>query len=265
MPVGEPPFLGVELEVESNERDFEMAQRETLCAFPESFVQLKEDGSLSECGYEIVTRPASISEQTRAWTEFFDAVRANQLGSIQSFSTSTCGLHVHICRSANQWKLDQHTIALIVCFVNLPRNRRFIQCIAGRDSNHYTTFQRKRMATASQRTGEKYEAVNLEHSATLEFRIFKGTLRAQSFFKALEFVVALCEFCRSTHNVRKALSLSAFIRYVRDHDETYPHLDSFISNRWYGKLDRDGHALWRLYNNRKPPLPNVVHGSVSEP
>lgn len=276
-PIGVPPFLGVEVEVESNESDFRHAYAETLRLLPESFATLKEDGSLSEYGYEIVSRPASYVEHVAAWTPFFQAVRDGKLGQLTAWSNDSCGLHVHICRDAalrvspfdtlppidERWKLDQHTIALIVCFVNLPRNRRFIETIAGRNSNSYTNFQRKRMATAATRTGFKYEAVNLEHSASLEFRIFKGTLRAQSFFKALEFVLALSEFCRSTFNVRKAMALSTFIRYVNENASKYPNLDSFIQNRWYGKRDRNGAAVWRLVNNRKPPLPPIEHGSRS--
>jgi hypothetical protein len=268
-PIGSPPYLGVELEVESNEDDFNRAQDETLNALPVNFATLKEDGSLSEYGYEIVSRPASYAEQIAGWQPFFEAVRNGKMGALTSWSNNTCGLHVHICRRAESfpldasdtaWKLDQHAIALLVCFVNLPRNRRFIQTIAGRDANSYTGFSPKRMRDAHVNTGHKYEAVNLQHSATLEFRIFKGTLRAQSFFKALEFVLALSEFCKSTFNVRRALSVSTFVRYVNENHATYPHLDAFISNRWYGKPDRQGRTQWRLVNNRKPPLPPVQHG-----
>lgn len=270
-PIGDAPHLGWELEVESSEDEFAQAQRETLRAFPQNFVTLKDDGSLSENGFEIVSRPASIAKHKEVCTAFFNAVRDGKLGRLSSWSNNTCGLHVHICRKSidwvrldnqsNQWKLDEHTIALIVCFVNLPRNRRFIETIAGRDANGYTTFQRKRMQNAHVRTGHKYEAVNLEHSNTLEFRIFKGTLMPRSFFKALEFVVALSEFCRATFNTRKALSLATFIRYIGENHATYPNLDSFISNRWYGKRDRNGNAPWRLVNNRKPPPPPIQHGS----
>jgi len=270
-PIGDPPWLGWELEVESDHENFDNARRETLRALPQSFATVKDDGSLSEYGFEIVSRPASYVEHVQACTPFFEAYRLGKFGQLTSWSNTTCGLHVHICRhgdgnpldATGDWTLSQHSIALLVCFVNLPRNRRFVQCIAGRDANHYTSFFHKRMATAHQRTGEKYEAVNLEHSATLEFRIFKGTLKAQSFFKALEFVLALSEFCRSMYNVRKALNVSAFIRYVREKAETYPHLDSFISNRWYGKPDRNGKTLWRLVNNRKPPPPPIQHGSAT--
>jgi hypothetical protein len=262
------------LEVESNPDDYDKASRETLNAFPTNFVDTTEDGSLSQYGFEIRSRPASYVEHVAAVTPFFQAVRDGKLGQLSSFSNDTCGLHVHICRrGANEtpfntpeqnqaiWRLDQHAIALIVCFVNLPRNRRFIQTIAGRDANPYCGFGRKKMASAAINTGHKYEAVNLQHSASLEFRIFKGTLRLQSFLKALEFVLALSEFCKGLYNVRKATSLSTFIRYVSENASKYPHLDSFISNRWYGKRDRNGNAQWRLVNNRKPPLPPIEHVS----
>ena len=107
----------------------------------------------------------------------FLTLTLNRRFNAQSYTSDRCGLHVHISRNGENWQLNEHTIALIVCFVNLPKHKRFIECIAGRHANTYTTFQNKHLATAHRPTGDKYEAVNLNHRNTLEFRIFKGTLK----------------------------------------------------------------------------------------
>jgi hypothetical protein len=43
--------------------------------------------------------------------------------------------------------------------------------------------------------GDRYEAVNVTGSETIEFRIFRGSLRYESIMAALEFVNAVLDFC----------------------------------------------------------------------
>jgi hypothetical protein len=211
----------------------------------------KEDGSLS-FGYEICTRPASYDEHRKAWEPVFQLKDVGRLNGMVSYSNDNCGLHVHVSREG----ITQHAIALMVCFTNLPKNRRFVQVIANRAPNRYTQFKAKRMSNAAWSTNDKYEAVNLNHPETIEFRIFKGTMRRSSFFKALEFVTALTDFCMSTYNTRIALSVSAFIRYVKSNETKYRYLSAYIDNRWYGKASRVFNTqLWTLKNNFNPPPP----------
>lgn len=253
-PLGNAPFLGVELEVESNDRVLRTA-RKVHDAFPREFLITKSDGSLSDNGFEICTRPASLDVHKATWQPFFERVSQRTIGALRSYDADNCGLHVHISKDG----LSQHTIALIVCFVNLPKNKRFVELMANRYANRYTMLKHKPMRTAALPTGDKYEAVNLEHQHTLEFRIFKGTLKAASFFKALEFTEAITRFCTATFNTRKALSVNEFIKFVKANESRYPYLSAYISNRWYGKtspLFPDGQH-WALCNNAKPPLPPV--------
>ena len=265
VPLGNPPHLGTELEVESNGSYVQHANR-VQAVLPEDFAILKSDGSLSEYGFEICTRPASLEEHRIAWEPFFNA-HAERRFTLQSYTSERCGLHVHISRNSGNWNLSQHTIALIVCFVNLPKHKRFIECVAGRYANSYSEIIHKPMRTAARCTGDKYEAVNLCHPNTLEFRIFKGTLKKESFFKALEFTEAICRYCVETYNVRTALNVNNFCKFVFAHADRYAMLAAFLDNRWYGRnsqfaLNPQGLQHWRLYNNRKPPLPpaNLTEG-----
>jgi hypothetical protein len=264
-PIGNAPHLGVELELESNSK-FRTHARTVLNTFERDFVIVKSDGSLSDYGFEICSRPASLEKHTQAWQPFFVAHASRQFIA-QSYTSERCGLHVHISRNGlasgqrweQRWELTEHTIALIVCFINLPKNKRFVEMIAGRHANTYTTFKPKRLTNAAYPTGDKYEAVNLSHRYSLEFRMFKGTLKAESFFKALQFVESLTKFCAENYNVRKALNVNQYIKYVYANVERYRLLAAFIDNRWYGKASTlTPIQNWSLYNNRKPPLPPVV-------
>ena len=43
----------------------------------------------------------------------------------------------------------------------------------------------------------RYNCINLQNEATIEFRIFKGTLNPSSFFATLELVNNICKFALS--------------------------------------------------------------------
>ena len=154
VPLGNPPHLGTELEAESNSQ-FVRHARTVEQTFPRQFAILKYDGSLSQYGFEICTRPASLEEHRVAWQPFFDAHAARRF-VLQSYTSDRCGLHVHISRNGGTWNLSQHTIALIVCFVNLPNNKRFIETVAGRYANSYSEILDKPMRIAAVPTGYKY-------------------------------------------------------------------------------------------------------------
>jgi len=120
----------------------------------------------------------------------------------------------------------------MLVFVNDANNKGFIECIAGRTANNYCKIQKKKHGDA-QRPGhqheDRHEAINLMNPHTIEFRIFKGTLKRQSFFKALEFCDALIHFCLLGQNsIKHCRSVKNFIQYVDENKKTYPHLWAFI-------------------------------------
>jgi len=227
-PVGKGPhFFGVELEVEAKDRE---ASAEKVAAAVDGFAILKEDGSL-DSGFEIVTRPASLEKQVEGWSRFF----AHGTSGLSSFSTETCGLHVHCSRAP----LTQLAIAKVVCFVNAEANRNFIERIAGRRSGKWAQICNKRLADGAKRNLERYEAVNLQNAGTIEFRIFKGTLKKESLFKAVEFCDALIRWCQyGQTGLTDCLRLEGFLRYVADGRRAWPHLNAFIDAKWLGLVTK---------------------------
>lgn len=226
-PIGTGPhWLGVELEVETPNGNRVQRAREVLQRLG-TFAIVKEDGSLpDEGGFEICTSPASLDEQRARWSELLD----NRPRGLSSYNTDSCGLHVHCSRAP----LSELTIAKIVCFVNAEHNRPFVKLIAARDSAQWAKFKLKNIETAATDCSERYEAVNLQNSATIEFRIFKGTLKKESLFKALEFCDALVAYCSSRRSVERCMMRSEFISYVRTKKERWPHLAAFIDAKWHG-------------------------------
>jgi len=227
---GVPPnYYGaeLELELENQEREERGAKaNEVLKLFRENFIILKEDGSL-KCGFEICSQPATIEEHKKLWTPFFNNLPTN----IQSFNTPNCGLHIHCSKKP----LSLLTIAKIVVFINDEKNQPFVELMAGRSSNTYSCYEKKAYGTVKRNPNDysgrsqRYEAVNLSNKDTIEFRIFKGTLKRESFFKALEFCDAMIRFCATAaHGISYCRDKQNFINFVKSRQKDYPHLYAFI-------------------------------------
>ena len=235
--------LGFELEVESRDNSryegAEIAQNELG-----SHAYMKDDGSLND-GFEIVTHPHTLEAyQTDFNWEFIPRLKRN---GFRSWNTETCGLHVHVSRTAfgegvSPWgRADRDQLILRkqaheLRFMKLIYdNQRQVERIAGRTNNHYATFEDKGKLVSKLKFGTqsngRYSAINTENDATLEVRVFKGSLRKERVLSALEFVAASVEYTRDLKITSKnqALSWLRFTAYVSDNLETYPNLALIMS------------------------------------
>lgn len=232
-----PHYYGVELEVEatSDREDHAEVVLDRLNRGGVQFACLKNDGSLSSKGFEIVTVPASLDKQREHWPMLLDSV-----SGLKSFDTKTCGLHVHCSRKP----LSTLTVAKIVVFVNKRENQGFMECIAGRPSGQWAAYKNKKHKDVmDEANAVRYEAVNLLNYSTIEFRIFKGTLKKASVFKAIEFCDALIHFCLPcSQSIKDASDLLKFIEYCKQHRKDYPHLWGFISAKWLGEECKESEA-----------------------
>lgn len=207
-------WFGVELEVEIKDHQVD---RESKAKLLHELINDGEygkrvffeyDGSLTN-GFEIVTQPMSLPghHDMWQWLNNRDATR-----HLLSHNTRTCGLHVHV----NKDNLTQIQIAKIVTFVNDPRNEDMIKAIARRYAEGYCKIKQKDLDTAHV-SSDRYEAVNLTNRNTIEFRIFKGSLKYESVIAAIEFSHALCDFCSlpSTNDVA-SLTGDNFIDFINN-------------------------------------------------
>jgi hypothetical protein len=222
--------MGFELEVESGGNSRRDGAEVVTNALGER-IYLKEDGSLSD-GFEIVTHPHSLNE----YQQNFDWSALSQLRRLgfRSWDTSTCGLHVHVSRTAfgivgsrrDITKVQAHELRFMKLIYD---NNRQISRLAGRTSS-YATFDDKGRLVQKVKHGHqengRYAAVNSENSETLEVRVFRGSLKPERVLMALELVQAAVEYTRDLHvsASNKALSWMMFTRYVADNAETYPNL-----------------------------------------
>lgn len=200
-------FIGVELEVDDGE------DANYLCGELEDYEEIycKHDGSLGDEGVEIVSHPCTLDYHMHSleWAGIMEECIANNYAS---HNAGTCGLHTHVNRTFFGTTDDEQdlNIAKVVLLVNrffdshiVPFSRRkhsqldnwakknTIQKIYSTD-NDQTVSQKVK---ASKNSG-RYQAVNLQNKNTIEFRVFRGTLKYSTFIATLQFVDTICRFAK---------------------------------------------------------------------
>ena len=232
--------MGFELEVEArNSSRFDTAKMAQEILGEHAY--MKSDASLED-GFEIVTHPHTL-EYYQEQFEWSVLTKLRRQG-IRSWNTTTCGLHVHVSREAfggtvnyNSSPQDiMHMQAHQLRFMKLIYdNERQVSRIAGRANNNYASFSDKGKLVPKVKLGHSMHghcaAVNTENYATIEIRVFKGSLRKERVLSALEFVTAGVEYTRDLKISGKnnALSWLRFTAYVSQEAEKYPNLALIMS------------------------------------
>ena len=194
-------FYGVELELDIGGENIENAQKLLdIANIKNERIYCKHDGSIAN-GFEIVSHPMSIDYHINNmdWLEIFE--KAVEM-EYRSHNTSTCGLHIHCNRSAfgKDYEQQEQAIGRVVFFVEKHWNElvRFSRRTMD-NLNHWAA----RYATISSTTEEtyskakdkrmgRYTAINLTNYNTIEFRLFRGTLRYKTFIATLQLVDEIC-------------------------------------------------------------------------
>ena len=207
-------FMGVELEVEAADNADDLA---VLCHAhdPDEVRHFqKHDGSLSE-GLEIVSMPHTLAEWYLYGDEYARLLKTLHDHGARSWSRSSCGLHVHISRTAFRSASHLLTFSLFV-----SRNEQGLTRFAGRRSS-YASFSGLQdgslVSKVKNLSGQHFDALNLGNSSTVEFRIFRPSLAVGRVFAALELCAALVEYTRymRAHDVALgALSWDRFESWV---------------------------------------------------
>jgi formylmethanofuran dehydrogenase subunit E len=199
---------GVELEIDDGEYKEEAA--EDINKAGKGHIYLKEDGSLSYAGFEIVTHPATLDYHVNRfpWTDICEAALSY---GYRSHDTDTCGLHVHASRSLfGDTETEQDlTIAKIILLVDRWYDTYIVR-FARRDISKMRQWANKPNAGIKPEDGEfdavhkskksadnRYKAVNLCNRNTIEFRFFRGTLKRDTIIASIQWVNTIIQYCRN--------------------------------------------------------------------
>ena len=165
----------------------------------EEHIYIKGDGSLDD-GMELVTHPMSLDyHKNYQWEEIMK--KAISLG-YRSHQTSTCGLHIHLnrdCFGENREEQDV-VISRILYFVEhhwneMLRFSRRSEYSMNRWAARYGFEKTGKdiLEKAKKGNNGRYAAVNLMNYSTIEFRLFRGTLKYNTLIAAIELVNEICD------------------------------------------------------------------------
>lgn len=233
-------YLGIELEVDSDDKDEEEAadlaraiKDEVNGDSHESIAYCKHDGSLGDGGVELVTQPATLEyiEVNRTiYDKLCDIPRDE---GFQSHDVKTCGLHVHVSRNFFD---SEGQIKLLYLFERLwPAMVRFsrrtpsqISSWAKRYCNESEMETIKPEDIYHRTGGDRYRALNYCNRSTIEFRLWRGTLNKQTFYATLQLVDNFCRLAKATEiEALQAVTMADIVNYRH-----YPDLDAYSRLRF---------------------------------
>ena len=173
---------------------------------------------------EIVTHPMTLDYHKHfCWERIMK--RAIALG-YRSHQTSTCGLHIHVNRNSLSDNYDEQEsiISRILYFVEMHWNEllkfsRRSEATMSRWASRYGYENTPRAILDKAKKGNygRYAAVNLCNYSTIEFRLFRGTLKYNTLIAALQLVNEICNAAvfMSDEDIQK-LSWSEFVSDIND-------------------------------------------------
>lgn len=226
-------YFGVELEIDGAGKDDEYAEELLdIANMREDHIYIKTDGSLDD-GMEIVTHPMSLAyHKDFCWEDIMH--HAVRLG-YRSHQTSTCGLHIHVNRDSleiNREEQDE-VISRILYFVEhhwnemLKFSRRSEYAMNRWAARYGYENSPKAIMDKAKKNYGRYVAVNLCNYHTIEFRLFRGTLKYNTLIATLELVNKICEIAvlMDDDEISK-ISWSEFVSEI-----TEPELIQYLKER----------------------------------
>ena len=228
-------YFGVELEIdgagESNSNGQKLLDVTNQAG---EYIYLKSDSSLDE-GIEVITHPMTLSfhRNQMPWKQLLQT--AIDLG-YSSHQARTCGLHIHVNRTALGMteEAQDAVIGRILWFFELhwpelvKASRRTTRQLE-RWSNRLgiQPCPQDILKKAKDGRAGRYVAVNLLNDATIEFRLFRGSLRLQTVLATLELVDRILDCAVNlTDEEMQQLSWPAFASACQE-----PELVSYLRER----------------------------------
>lgn len=201
------PYMGFELEVDTNHNINRSAVINRFKDDFQDFFHYEEDGSLRH-GWENISQPASLSyhlEMIEKYKNMFEVLKDDDL---RSHDTDTCGFHIHIDRQFFEKQQDTATAKLLYIF---EKFRDELMIFSRRTVDESESWARSRKHSNNNKGwikkavkdskgypehGDRYYAVNLTNTNTIEIRLWKGTLNIETFEATLKFTAQLAGICK---------------------------------------------------------------------
>ena len=213
-------FFGVELEIDGAGECHANARKLLDIGNTEyEHIYCKHDGSLDD-GIEIVSHPMTLEYHMNSMP--WEAILQKSIAMhYLSHKANTCGLHIHVNRDAfGETDAEQETcIARILYFFEKHweellkfsrRTSRQLERWAARYG--YREQPWEILDHAKKCRSGRYTSINLSNAETVEFRMFRGTLKYNTLIATLQLVNRVCDvaLCLSDEELQR-MSWTTFV------------------------------------------------------
>lgn len=191
------------------------------------------DGSLNNNGIEIISHPLSYEYMLSRENDYKSTFDHLVNMGYRSHNTDTCGLHFHVTRPSDE-VIDRIILFMetykeeIITFSRRNRNEISSWCNFLSDKRYDTNEKQIKSLDYIKKykeTSSRYMALNLTNYNTIEFRIFKGTLKYETFMACFEFVYFLTKLASNLEipieelTWEKVISNGRFLQnYINEHN-----------------------------------------------
>lgn len=196
-----PHYIGFELEIDRGDNREKCAG--AIQEISEN-VYICDDGSLDD-GMEIISHPGTI-EFWQANKETIKKIQDTaRVYNFTSHDAKTCGLHFHVSRAPFSDAAIMRLIYLQEKFwIKIYKfSRRTLESCnqwARRYADRIPEFREIPEIYENAKSATRYCALNLKNTATIEFRIYRGTLNADTFFASMQLTDNLVKFAIEKNN-----------------------------------------------------------------
>lgn len=227
-----PITYGVEIETElpNNLKSNEAV----LSVYKHRHFYFKEDGSLSN-GIEFVSHPCSIEYHRENTLKMLATLRDKNLSSD---TTTTCGLHVHVGKDnlgRTDLEIKENTMKVLMITDLLWKDLIVFTRRSKDKLEHWANCYQEEAFKMAKSSGKsmfdllfaddkenilneaykrivennsagRYRSVNIGLSKTIEFRVFRGTIKDTEFMASLQLVDLIIEFAK-TSDIKEIIKL----------------------------------------------------------
>ena len=229
--------MGVELEVDAGRHGIERGEMSNiLYDNSNNFFVYEEDSSVPN-GFEIITRPYDLEYYNKEGKQIFiNALELLTQNNYISHDAANCGYHIHIGRHGlgNSYQERCNTIRKINIITEYYAPELTILSRRKKEKlNHWAAFGSagidrdditlEKLNYIHENNRGRYSALNLNNEATIEFRIFRGTLKKETFLATMELVYNIVSWCIDNDiESLESLNIKEIFTYkLNEHIENY--------------------------------------------
>lgn len=224
--------FGVELETDNTRHQIDNARAASMARPTENFWLAKTDASVS--GPEFVSFPATLAWWREHYDDFEEMFKMLLHAGFRSHDGGHAGMHINLSR--NSFGDQNHLYRFLTLLHHSPPWALTMSQRSAQQADHWAPLsymqdranRRRAAQTGRNVSSGRYVALNMENRNRLEFRLPRGTLRVDRFFKNLEWVHAMIKYTQEKPLIK--CTPKEFMRWVSSSD--YPYLAAFLGEKF---------------------------------